>query len=213
VRDEIIVDADTQANVPIRLAYVNLHSPSADWVVNCKELRPGLMIGRTLLPQDDEFAAVRVINISGSPQSIRRGLCLGEAEAVMDAIPLPIDLGSEPDCIQRSRNLAANFVGQTGGPEVTELPLGEQIEVTVGSTTTDPPVDYSHELVCERCANGDLIPEMEVIASSQLFKHVFPIIKELPSELKEMQKLSAIHFILDNADVFSKSEFDLGLCN
>ena len=39
VRDGIIIDADTQASVPIRLAYVNLHAPAADWVVNCKELR------------------------------------------------------------------------------------------------------------------------------------------------------------------------------
>ena len=68
-------------------------------MVNCKELRPGLMIGRTLLPQDDEFAAVRVINISGSPQSMRRGFCLGEAEAVMYAIPLPIEFGLEPDLV------------------------------------------------------------------------------------------------------------------
>jgi hypothetical protein len=34
VRDEIVID-DTQANVPIRWAHVNLHAPPSDWDVNC----------------------------------------------------------------------------------------------------------------------------------------------------------------------------------
>jgi len=54
---------------------------AADWVseATVTELRPGLLVARTLIPDCDKFAAVPVINVSGREQFLRSDLCLGSA--------------------------------------------------------------------------------------------------------------------------------------
>ena len=79
VREEVIAPPLTQVNVPVRLSYINLHAPSGDWVTEPMEVEPGLMTARTLLPQSDEWAAIRVINTEKLPKCLRVGVCLGEA--------------------------------------------------------------------------------------------------------------------------------------
>ena len=81
-REKIVILPDVQMSVPIRLVYTNLHAPSSDWLVEPKQVKPGLLIGRTLLPNVDECAAVCVINLSGAEQCIKSGCYLGEAESV-----------------------------------------------------------------------------------------------------------------------------------
>ena len=41
VRESVAIPADTSANVPVRLPFVNLNAPCADWLRESKEVRPG----------------------------------------------------------------------------------------------------------------------------------------------------------------------------
>ena len=52
-----------------------------DWVAETKELAPGVFTARTLLPPEDQFAAVRVVNLSTKPFTVRAGLCMGLADS------------------------------------------------------------------------------------------------------------------------------------
>jgi len=79
VRETISVPTNTHVNVPVRMPLVNWHSPNCDWLTQAKQIKPGVFIARTLLPDLDCFA-VKFINISGSKQTFRNGLCLGDAE-------------------------------------------------------------------------------------------------------------------------------------
>jgi hypothetical protein len=65
VRETIAIPADMQMNVPVRLPINSFRSPKCDWLVEPKEIKPGLLVARTLLSDSDEFAAVRLINVSG----------------------------------------------------------------------------------------------------------------------------------------------------
>jgi len=56
------VPADMSVNVPVRLAFINLHEQRADWLTESKEVKPGLLAAHTLLNDDDTHAAIRFIN-------------------------------------------------------------------------------------------------------------------------------------------------------
>jgi hypothetical protein len=64
------------------MAYTNLRAPISDWLIEPRQIRPGVLLGHTLLPDTDEFAAVRMINLSGRKQCINGNILLGDAEAI-----------------------------------------------------------------------------------------------------------------------------------
>jgi len=74
VPETISVPSDTQANVPVRLPWANLHSPACDWFTEARQVKPGLFVPRTLLPNSDRYAAVRFMNVSGTNHMLYRGL-------------------------------------------------------------------------------------------------------------------------------------------
>lgn len=65
MREDVTVAPGTEANVPVSLPYTSLHSPKCEWVVDTKTIAPGVFAARMLLPSDDKFAAVRLVNVSG----------------------------------------------------------------------------------------------------------------------------------------------------
>jgi len=79
VREPVVIPADTSVNVPVRMPFVNLRTAESDWVTESKQIRPGLLAARTLLPHDDDYAAISFVNVSGVDQSLKRGLALGVA--------------------------------------------------------------------------------------------------------------------------------------
>jgi len=81
VREDTTVLPATEANVPVSMSYVTLHAPPSDCVADTKELAPGVFTARTLLPPEDQFAAVRVVNLSTKPFTVRAGLCMGLADS------------------------------------------------------------------------------------------------------------------------------------
>jgi hypothetical protein len=102
VREEVIASPMTQVNVPVRLSFTNLHAPRCDWVTEPREVQPGLLAARTLLPESDEWAAVQCVNTGKTPKRIRIGIVLGEAQPgmVMDEYSLtrvdgPLDVATE----------------------------------------------------------------------------------------------------------------------
>ena len=78
VQESIIVQAHTEANVLVKLLRSSLRGPKCDWVTTPKEVKSGLFMARTLLP-DEGLCAVRFMNISDVDQTIDKGLLLGVA--------------------------------------------------------------------------------------------------------------------------------------
>jgi len=92
VREAVTIAPGTEVNVPVSLPYTTLHSPKCDWVVDTKTIGPGVFAARTLLPSEDRFAAIRLINVSGQPYAVRAGRCMGDAnraECLWAAPPRP----------------------------------------------------------------------------------------------------------------------------
>jgi len=75
VCEPVVIPANTSMNVPVRLPFVNMCTPSNEWVTESREVRPGLFAARTLLAHDDRYAAVAFMNVSGVDQTLREGYC------------------------------------------------------------------------------------------------------------------------------------------
>lgn len=93
VREPVVIPPDTAINVPVRLPFHNLREPVADWVVENKQVRPGVLTARTLLPHNSDYAAIAVLNMSGVQQALKSGLEIGRARIC------PRKLIAEFDCV------------------------------------------------------------------------------------------------------------------
>ena len=93
VRENVSMPVDTQTNVHVRLPFANMHAPRSDWLMEPKEVKPGLIMARTLLPNCDDFAAVRFIKVSGVDQIVRSSHSLGVVRPCDAAVALGSDEG------------------------------------------------------------------------------------------------------------------------
>ena len=80
VREEVSIPPDYGAVVPVKMPVSVLQTKKSDWVVAPSEIRNGLLVSRTILGNDDTFAAVQILNLSNKTQTLRTGYFIGEAE-------------------------------------------------------------------------------------------------------------------------------------
>ena len=80
-RERVSLAPDSRANIPVKMCFNSLRANPGNWLMDSKELRPGVLISRCLLPDVDTYAAVQVMNLSGKHQVFHEGLCMGDAES------------------------------------------------------------------------------------------------------------------------------------
>jgi len=89
------VPARSQTNVPVQLRRPSWRTPTSDWLIEPKQLDDGVYIGRTLLNDESEYPAMRVINVRQKAYKVKNGLCVGNAEMV-DRVDMCELIGSGP---------------------------------------------------------------------------------------------------------------------
>jgi len=190
----VCISPDCNANVPVRMPFVNMHISRSDWITRSSEVRPGLLAARTLLADNDQYAAIRFMNVSGVEQSLRGSHSLGVAS--------PCD----PTLIDSWSGDVANSQHAGGDNEVaTSGAVGNTCGLThaaTGGPDNDTPTEGVR--VCLINNNGPR-PDANVDCA-----HVQSIIDKLPDTLTAELRQQAIALICRNADVFFKHEFDVG---
>jgi len=96
VKETVVIPPDTAINVPVRLPFHNLREPVTDWIVENKQVRPGVLTARTLLPHNSDYAAVAILNMSGVEQVLKSGLEIGRARIC------PRKLIAKFDCVNEN---------------------------------------------------------------------------------------------------------------
>jgi len=99
--EDVVVPPRAQVNVPARSTLdVVTVSRGNDWLLEAKQLHPGVLAASTLLPDRHHDIAVRVVNTTTEPQVLRGDTCLGDlsrvdvaAEAVQ---PVPGPVQTQP---------------------------------------------------------------------------------------------------------------------
>jgi len=154
---------------------------------------------RTLLPHDDDYAAISFVNVSGVDQSLIRGLALGVAASCSSDLVRPL--------VDTSHNLAVQPEG-----EIDNTPTNEPINVD-GSDKEAMSDVGDMQVKCASIHAADNQSPTAAASDRDDYSHIQPVIDKLPSSLTAEQRKQAIVLIKRNADVFSRSEFDVGCTN
>jgi len=63
--------------VPVKMPLMHPKMSDSDWILEAKELCPGLLVARTLLSHSSDFYAVAMLNVSGKEQTLRHDTRIG----------------------------------------------------------------------------------------------------------------------------------------
>ena len=249
-RESVAVPDRMQVNVPVRMPLSSWRTPKADWVTETREVKPGLFAARTLLPDNDKFAAVRFINVSGEEQIIDSGYFLGRAVpgfqlgcGEMRSVA-PASHGAVDDTSGTAARGVDN--GPAAKPLVggatqscseafspTAKPIGGRapgINLVTAKPYTNPALSLGGDLpIADR---GASYQSTQAATSAVLVDgcrtrtqtfcedfadllngecaHIKPIVDGIPDEFSEGERRRVTELLINNADLFSRSEFDLG---
>jgi len=70
--EDVLVTPHHGTDLKTNMTWTRLSTPKAKWLVDARELRPGVQLARTLLSNRPTEGTVHVLNMSDVPQKIRR---------------------------------------------------------------------------------------------------------------------------------------------
>jgi len=158
------------------------------------------MSARTLLDGNTFESAVQMMNLSNNRYRIRKGTLFGQAGAV--------SVVHSPDGVPMENGVPkiVPVESRASSPQNRRKPINDQLvkETTDRSEcqSPSPPNMYAGSGQDLRAATQNL--------PGDSLKHVQCIIDSLPMKLSAEQRKKAEELICDNAELFSKSEFDIG---
>jgi predicted aspartyl protease len=79
---DLTMPPNYEANIKALMTWSSLGTAKGDWLLEAFPLRPGVLIARTVVSDDQSGAAVHIVNVSGKNQRIKRGNCFGALERV-----------------------------------------------------------------------------------------------------------------------------------
>ena len=85
----------SETNIPVHLKRLAWRALAADWVVEPKRLDDGVYVARTLLSDESQYPALRLINVGRKTYQVRDGQRVGDAEMVRETDICQV---TEPDC-------------------------------------------------------------------------------------------------------------------
>jgi hypothetical protein len=161
--------------VPVRLPFNSLRAPNCDWLLEPREVKPGLLVATTLLPNSDEFAAVRLVNVLGKTQHFDPGLFQSDAQPAVCLGPFANSNVGVRKCVNRiGRARSADGLQPAAASEGYGTQLSEDVSLFTGSCPPDPHSEVMwNDYGYVRSLRQPLLGEHCI--------HVKPIIDSLPA--------------------------------
>jgi predicted aspartyl protease/transposase InsO family protein len=78
----VIIPPHTQQDIKIRIPRRNLRDTANDWLINSTQIRSGVVVANTVVPDHAADTIVRVCNVTAEEVSLRRGLHIADAKSV-----------------------------------------------------------------------------------------------------------------------------------
>ena len=178
--DDVLVPPRAQVDVPVRLAWTAFERGvnNTEWMMESKHTPQGVIVARSLLPQEGSKSFVRAINLSDRPCSLQRELCVGNAHPA-------VVVGD------RSDGGATDPFSLDGGVQDPPPSAGGAETRPAAGSSTGPRSDPA-------------------TLGSDYFMHIQPVVDSFAHTLSGTEFAAAEHLVHEYADVFSRSEFDLG---
>jgi len=82
LQDDAVLPPRQEIDVTARAPILGPHPVGRNHIVDSRRVRPGLYVGRTLLPATHRNLRVRMVNTTAKPQRLFKGTCLGNLSPV-----------------------------------------------------------------------------------------------------------------------------------
>ena len=103
--------ADFAMMVLVKMPLLHPRMSDSDWISEAKELHPGLLVARTLLPHGLIFSAVAMLNVSGKDQAFCHDTQIGIATPCQTTY-VSMVTDAKMTCV-RARQCGADVIGVT----------------------------------------------------------------------------------------------------
>jgi predicted aspartyl protease len=180
VQEELVLPPKQQVNVVARSTLCSPSRVVADsWVIESRQLRSGLYVGRTLLPSTHSDLLVRMINTTSEPQLLPINTCLGNLAPVEvlegTASTLPATCGEQAATEKREQLAPINEAASVA----TGMEAADEVQ-PVESNNNDTVVSVSagEQLQAEQLQDADIGPVLRL----RLQRAEAPSINELLPE-------------------------------
>ena len=222
VRDAACIPPDHIVRIPVDLPANSLHTPSGNWLIGPKELRPGLLMSCSLISDMDEYPAIQLFNLSGKKHFVSAGLCLGPAAVIQPADtvePFTGGLGSQPVVHTRERDYppadlstvnydvprtppAARAAG--GGYSAAAAPHSSDVQIVSHASTVNIDVDAASA----QTRHG--FTDDAASSDGGKFDHIQCMFDSIPADLTDSEREQVIGLLKRNADLFARTRYDIG---
>jgi len=200
-------------------------------VLEAKQLSPGLVLARCVLPARETHAAVCLLNLEDKPQRVPADCCLGtlvraEVLSLPNHQPLGYDAvggATSPNGVTCQHAL---FSTQPPRPATSDQPprpatLDQPPRPVTSTSHHDQPTRPATvgsavrpiSVTRQHTPSLDTYPGMDLQRGGGEWACLELVIESMKSSLNAADLEVATNFVHDYADIFSKSEFDLGRCD
>jgi predicted aspartyl protease len=180
VQEELVLPPKQQVNVVARSTLCTPSRVVADsWVIESRQLRSGLYVGRTLLPSTHRDLLVRMINTTSEPQLLPINTCLGNLAPVEvlegTASTLPATCGEQAATEKREQLAPINEAASVA----TGMEAANEVQpVENNNNDTVVSVSAGEQLQAEQLQDSDIGPVLRL----RLQRAEAPSINELLPE-------------------------------
>ena len=130
VQDYLEIPPRSQKDVIARVTLLSTHDPNEDIMVESSQLKPGLYVGRTLLPASHRNVKVCVANTTSKPQLISPGSYLGSVSSVsLPSSDVKSQAPIQSDNVSNSDSSHVDIVASTLQKLPTELSTKQRRQV------------------------------------------------------------------------------------
>jgi len=180
-REPVTVPINHIVRTPIHMPACSTHTPNGDWIIGPAEIRPGLLLCRSLMGDGDEHPAIQLLNVSDKVHLLPSDLSLGVAVIGDNISPLgPFNEATQrPPPRPATVNVCTNAV---------------YTAVTSQSGSVDPAGAESAEV-----DNG-----------AELQDHMVCVYDSLPETLTDEERARVLDLLKRNSDLFAKNAYDVG---
>jgi predicted aspartyl protease len=228
---DVMIPPNHAIEVPVSITRPNLKQSAEQWAIGPKRLGEGVLSARTLISDEAAATFVHAINFSDRRCTVRRGTLIGEAEAV--SIVKADETGSDEsglDGILGDGTVTETQTRADGVPAGRNCPTvaghreerpadvgqsgptgsGGTGDSTANSAATADLIDLTRPEGEERQVDVDRTTDDDLTEGRCDSAHVDCLIERLPASLTEDQRTRVAKLLRANADVFSRSDEDIG---
>lgn len=196
----VTIPPRSQQDINIRIPRRNIRDASNDWLINSTQIRPGVVIANTVIPDNAAHTMARICNVNAEEITLRHGLRIAEAKSVTVMKDCELKTGT---CETDMHRATASNTPRDKKIEQIIRDVTEKLPATVDYSTKQALIELLHkyeqtlsvdafdlgytDIIKHRIDTGNHRPVRE-----QLRRHPLPYLEYIDEQVQKMLEAKII---------------------